>query len=1030
LTLAIAPPSRGQSSGAAPALDPKLWSGLQYRNVGPIRGGRVTAVGGVEQQPYTFYMGSTGGGVWKTTDAGHSFVNISDGQIAVGSIGAVTVAPSDPNVIYVGTGSSKIRSNISIGNGMYKSTDAGKTWQHIGLENAGQIATVRVDPTHPEIVYVAAQGNPFKANPERGVYKSIDGGKSWTLAFHLSDTAGAADLEIQPGHPNVLFACLWHALRQPWTIISGAEEGGIYKSTDSGATWTKLGGGLPTGLFGRANVAVTNANPDRLYAIIEAKPGQGLYRSEDAGATWTLINKDNAISTRGFYYSTLAGDPNNADNLWLGDETWFKSSDAGKSFKRMPIPHGDNHDLWINPKNSLYMIQGDDGGATVSLDGGITWTPQLNQPTAEIYQVYVDNQYPYRLYGAQQDNTTVIVPSLPLSDAQDFREGPGCETGPIIPDTENPNIVYGGCKGQWSVLNVNTRNEKRYWVGAQSLYGNAGSDQIYRFQRVAPMEVSPNYPHVAYYGSQFLHRTKDGGVTWEKISPDLTAHPEGTQGASGEPITRDATGEEIYSTLYAIKESAAKKGIIWTGSNDGLIFVTQDDGKSWTNVTPKDLPPGGRVQNIDTDPHRPGAAYVAIYRFLNGGDFTPYMYRTEDFGKTWTLITNGIGKAEPTRVVRVDPDRPGLLYAGTEYGMYISFDNGDHWQSFQLNMPATPVTDLKVTHEDLQISTQGRSFYILDDITPLHELSAKLAGETHLFKPRVAIRTVAPGGGGDAITHYPPAPAYPRPGALIDYYLPTDATADISLEFLDSTGKHIKTFSSAAPAPTRSEDEPPADDEGGFRRNRPVPRLDKTAGLHRFTWDLRYPGPWVSVSSPESANGPTAVPGTYSVKLTAGPYTSTQTFTIKEDPRITADGVTTADLQAQFNQNIKARDLVSEVNKAVARVRVARTKLASDPDKLAKLNEVASHLITPAIRYSKPELQTHITYLFSMTNETDQKPGRDAFERYDVLKKELDQRNVELKTILGDQFANLGTSLFPGDVSVKVADDDDDDSTE
>jgi photosystem II stability/assembly factor-like uncharacterized protein len=1017
MALAIAPSVRAQS------LDPKLWSGMQYRNVGPIRGGRVTAVTGVEQQPYTFYMGSTGGGVWKTTDAGHTFVNISDGQIAVGSIGAIMVAPSDPNIIYVGTGSSKIRSNVSIGNGMYKSTDAGKTWTHIGLEAAGQIATVRVDPTHPEIVYVAAQGNPFKANPERGVYKTTDGGKSWKLVFHLSDTAGAADLEIQPGHPNVLFACMWHALRQPWTIISGAEEGGIYKSTDSGEHWTKLAGGLPNGLFGRANVAVTNANPDRLYAIIEAKPGQGFYRSNDAGATWTLVNHDNAISTRGFYYSTLSGDPNNADVVWLGDETWFKSTDAGKSFKRMPIPHGDNHDLWINPRNSLYMIQGDDGGATVSLDGGITWTPQLNQPTAEIYQVYVDNQYPYRLYGAQQDNTTVIVPSLPLGDAQDYREGPGCETGPIIPDTKDPNIVYGGCKGQWSVLNVNTKNEKRYWVGAQSLYGNAGSEEIYRFQRVAPMEVSPNDPHVAYYGSQYLHRTKDYGVTWEKISPDLTAHPEGTQGASGEPITRDATGEEIYSTLYAIKESAAARGIIWTGSNDGLVFVTRDNGLHWANVTPKDLPPGGRVQNIDTDPHKPGTAYVAIYRFLNGGDFSPYLYRTDDFGHSWTLITNGIGKDEPTRVVRVDPERPGLLYAGTEFGMYISFDNGAHWQPFQLNMPATPVTDIKVTHQDLQISTQGRSFYILDNITPLHELKPGLETGAHLFKPRVAIRTVSPGGGGDAISHYPPSPTYPRPGATIDYYLPADTTGEITLEVLDATGKHIKTFSSAAPAPQRpSDDEAPADDEGGFRRSRPAPRLDKGAGLHRFLWDLRYPGPWASVANPEGPNGPMAVPGVYKVKFTAGSYTSTQTLTIKEDPRITADGVTTANLQEQFDHNIRVRDLVSEVNKTVARVRVARTKLTGD--KLAGLNEVASHLITPSIRYSKPELQTHITYLYGMTNETDQKIGHDAVERYAVLRKELDQRNAELKLILGDQFANLGNALFPGDVTVVVGDDD------
>jgi photosystem II stability/assembly factor-like uncharacterized protein len=1028
-SMAAQPTDGTQTTAATQSYDPMLWSGMTYRNVGPIRGGRVTAVTGVESQPYTFYMGSTGGGVWKTTDAGHTFVNVSDGQIPVGSIGAMMVAPSNPNVIYVGTGSSKIRSNVSIGRGMYKSTDAGKTWSFIGLRDTGQIATVRVDPNNADIVYVAAQGNPYRDNPERGVYKTTDGGQTWKLVLHISDTAGAADLEIQPSHPNVLFACMWHALRKPWTIISGAEEGGIYKSTDAGEHWTKLGGGLPTGLFGRSNVAVTNASPDRLYAVVEAKPGQGFYRSDDAGATWTLVNHELSITTRPFYYSTLGVDPNNADIVWLGDETWFKSTDAGKTFKRMPIPHGDNHDVWINPKNSLYMIQGDDGGATVSLDGGNTWTPQVNQPTAEIYQVYVDNQYPYRLYGAQQDNTTVIVPSFPLGDGQDYREGPGCETGPIIPDTKDPNIVYGGCKGQWSVLNLNTRNEKRYWVGAQSLYGNAGSDQIYRFQRVSPMEVSPNDPHVEYYGSQYLHRTKDGGVTWERISPDLTADPPGEpQGASGEPITRDATGEEIYSTLYAIKESSAARGIIWTGSNDGLVHVTRDDGKTWADVTPKGLPPGGRVQNIDTDPHKPGTAYVAIYRFLNGGDFSPYLYRTDDFGKSWTLLTdgtNGIAKDEPTRVVRVDPDRPGLLYAGTEFGMYISFDNGGHWQSFQLNMPATPITDIKVTHGDLQIATQGRSFYILDNITPLHELSPDLAGKPHLFKPREGVRSPSPGGGGDAIAHYPPSPTYPSTGAMIDYYLPQSATGDITLEILDGAGKHIMTFTSAEPSTQKpDEDASSGDEEGGPRRNRPPVRLDKTAGLHRFTWDLRYPGPWVSVANPQGPNGPVAVPGAYKVKLTAGDYTATQNFTVHEDPRITADGVTTGDLQQQFDHNLEVRDLVSEVNKSVARIKVARTKLTGDTGKLARLNEVASHMITPAIRYSKPELQTHITYLYSMTTATDQKIGHDAVERYDTLKKELEQRNAELKAILGDQFADLGNALFPGDVTAVLVDDD------
>jgi photosystem II stability/assembly factor-like uncharacterized protein len=838
---------------------------------------------------------------------------------------------------------------------------------------------------------------------------------------------------LQPGHPEVIFACMWHALRTPWTIISGAEEGGIYKSTDAGEHWAKLAGGLPTGLIGRSNIVISKADPNRIFALIEAKPGQGFYRSDDAGATWALVNHATAISTRPFYYDTLGIDPNNADVIWLGDETWFKSTDAGKSFKRMPIPHGDNHDVWINPANSLDMIQGDDGGATVSLDGGITWTPQNNQPTAEIYQVYVDNQFPYRIYGAQQDNTTVIVPSFPLGSGQDFRDGPGCETGPIIPDITDPNIVYGGCKGQFSRMNINTRDEERYWIGGQSLYGNAGSDQIYRFQRVAPMEVSPTQPHVAYYGSQYLHRTKDGGVTWEQISPDLTAHPTGTQGASGEPITRDATGEEIYSTLYTIRESPLKKSVIWTGSNDGLIFVTQDDGKNWTNVTPKGLPAGGRVQNIEPSSHRAGAAYAAIYRFLNGGDFEPYIYGTEDYGKSWKLLTdgaNGIPKGTPTRVVREDPDRAGLLYAGTEFGMYISFDNGNQWQPFQLNLPITPITDIKVTHKDLQLATQGRSFYILDDITVLHQIGKNSAGAPLLFKPRDGVRTVSPGGGGDAIAHYPPSPSYPRLGAWIDYYLPQDASSEVTIEILDSKGNHIRTYSSAAPAarstPQSEEDPAGGDEEGGGegRRNRGAVRLEKTAGMHRFTWDLRYPGTWNSVAAPEGSDGPTAVPGQYQAKLTAGAFTATVSFNVMEDPRITADGVTTVDLSNLFEQNLKSRDLVSEVNKTVSRIRQARMKLAKDPEKLAKLNEIASHILTPPIRYSKPELQTHITYLYQMTNATDQKMGRDPVERYAVLKKELDARNAELKLLLGDQYADLGTFLFPGDVSVKVDDDD------
>ncbi|MDP8980813.1 MAG: hypothetical protein M3O35_09505 [Acidobacteriota bacterium] len=967
--------------------DAAMWSGMRYRMIGPDRGGRVTTVTGVPSQPFTFYMGSTGGGVWKTTDAGHTWVNVSDGFFKAASMGAVEVSLSDPNIVYAGTGSSKIRSNVSIGRGIYKSTDAGKTWAFAGLRDVGQIATIRVDPRNPDVVYVAAGGNPFAPNKERGVYRSNDGGTTWKNVLFVSETCGAADLELQPGNPAVLFASMWHGERKPWTIISGAREGGIYKSTDGGEQWVKLGNGLPNELFGRSNVAISASNPNRIYALIEAKPGSGLYRSEDAGAAWTLINSSGSLITRPFYYTTLGVDPNDANTVWVGDEGWFKSTDGGKSFRRSPVPHGDNHDVWINPTNSQYMIQGNDGGANVSLDGGRTWSTQANQPTAEIYQVAVDNQYPYRVYGAQQDNTTVIAPGLPLGNGQDFRTGPGCETGPIIPDPVNPEIVYGSCKGQFSRLNLSTSNEARYWIGAQSLYGNAGSQLTYRFQRVSPMEVSPHAPHVIYYGSQYLHRTRDGGVTWERISEDLTAHPPGTQGASGEPITRDATGEEVYSTLYSIRESPVQKGLIWTGSNDGLIFVTRDDGKNWTNVTPAGLPPGGRVQNIEPSPHRAGTAFVAIYRYLLG-DFAPYIYRTDNFGETWTRLTDGntgIAADEPTRVVREDPDRAGLLYAGTEFGMYISFDNGARWQTFQLNLPVTPVTDMKVSHKDLVVSTQGRSFWILDDLTPLHQANS-VAGN-FLFEPREAVRTQARGGFGRAAG----GPQYPLPGAMIDYYLAGAPEGDITLEVLDGAGQTVRKFSSAGGA---ADDAPAAvdalagdDEEGGFRIRSGPTRLDKGAGMHRFVWDLRYPGPWVSKARPEGPNGPLAVPGKYAVKLTVGSWTSTQALTVIEDPRVTRSGVTLGDLREQFEHNMLVRDLVSDANRAVARVRAANKP---------ELAELASHLITPPVRYSKPELQTHITYLYSLTTGADQKIGRDAVERYRKLRKEMDEVIAEL----------------------------------
>jgi len=970
---------------------PSLWSGLRYRMIGPLRGGRVTTVTGVPSQPDTFYMGSTGGGVWKTTDAGHTWANISDGFFQVASMGAVEVSQSDPNIVFAGTGSSKIRSNVSIGHGLYKSIDAGKTWTFSGLRDVGQISTIRIHPTNPQIAYVAALGNPFIPNVDRGIYRTTDGGATWKKVLYLNDAIGAADVELQPGAPDTIFACMWFGQRKPWTILSGAREGGIYKSTDGGETWKKLTEGLPHDLFGRSNVAISNSKPNRIYALIEALPGSGLYRSEDSGATWALINSAGNLTTRPFYYDTLDVDPNNSDVVYVGNEGWYKSTDGGKSFRTAQVPHGDNHDIWINPKNSDYMIQSNDGGANISLDGGRTWSVQTNQPTAEIYQVAVDNQYPYRVYGAQQDNTTVIAPSLPLGDGEQFRIGPGCETGPIIPDISNPEIVYGSCKGQFSRRNMTTTNEQRYWIGAESLYGNGGESITYRFQRVSPMEVSPHDPHVVYYGSQFVHRTRDGGKTWTRLSPDLTLHPPGTQEASGGPITRDATGEEVYSTLYSIRESPVQKGLIWTGSNDGLVFVSRDDGESWSNVTPPGLAKGGRVQNIEPSPHRPGTAYVALYRYLLG-DFEPYIYRTDDFGKTWTRLTdgkNGIAMDEPTRVVREDPDRAGLLYAGTEFGIYVSFDNGAHWQNFQLNLPVTPVTDIKVAHKDLVLSTQGRSFWILDNLTPLHQLKDGAGTQPVLFAPRQAVRT--PGAQAlEGLTRTETI-RYPQTGAQIDYYLPS--ASEVTLEILDASGKPIRKFSSNAP-PVAA----PSDDEmafgGGGRGRGAVTPLEAKPGMHRFTWDLRYPGPWQSARAPEGPNGPAAVPGKYQVRITAGSFTATQSFTVIEDPRITRDGVTQADLQLQFDHNIRVRDLVSDVNKLVARIRSA--------PKSPQLEALASHIITPTIRYSKPEIQTHIQYLYQLTNGADQRPGRDALERYEVLRKELDSRIAETNKLLGN----------------------------
>jgi len=970
-------------------VDSSFFNGLRYRLVGPARGGRVTAVTGVPSQPKTFYMGVASGGLFRTTDSGATWTPITDGKIPLGSTGSVAVADSDPNIIYLGTGSDGVRSNVSTGRGVYKSIDGGQTWKFTGLYNAGQIGAVRIHPTNPDVAWVAAGGDIFKSNDERGIFKTTDGGQTWRKILFISDGIGAMDVELQPGNPNVVYAWMSRLERKPWTIISGSREGGFYKSTDGGEHFTKISTGLPNELIGKANLAVTNANPDRIYALIEAKPGGGLYRSDDAGKTWALVNSQGALTQRPFYYTTLGADPSNADVVYAGAEGFFKSADAGKTFTPLRTPHGDNHDIWINPKDSQIMIQSNDGGANVSTDGGRTWSSQMNQPTAEIYGIWVDDQFPYKLYGAQQDNTTLIISSqAEPSSTADWRPGPGCETGPIMPHPSNPDIVYGSCKGQYGVMNLKTGQEKSYWIGGQSLYGNPASDLIYRMQRVSPMATSPHDPEVLYYGSQYVHRTRDKGVTWERISPDLTAHPDCCQGASGEPITRDVTGEEFYSTLYAITESPLEKGVIWTGSNDGPFYVTRDNGKKWTNVTPKDLPSGGRVQYIEASPHRKGSAYFAVYRWLLG-DYQPYIYRTDDYGNTWTRLTdgkNGIPADWPTRVVREDPDREGLLYAGTEFGMFVSFDNGAHWQPFQLNLPNVPISDIKVHHKDLVVSTQGRAIWILDNLTPLHQLSSQMkATDATLFKPRDGYRTrVGP----------------TTLGPVVDYYLPAVPTHAVVIEVLDTKGGVLNSYNSETPAlrPGRGTaganmpgvgaagpDSQPDPDAAPTRRFLPPPRVTKTAGINRFAWDVR------------NQAGVTLPPGQYQVRLKSGTTNLTQPFKVLIDPRIAADGVTLADLQEQFEHNMRMRNLVTSVNQLATKVREAIGKSPNDQ----RLIALAGKLLNEPVRYGKPGLQAHITYLASMTSNVDQKIGRDAIERYQVLKKEFDALHAEADRMFG-----------------------------
>lgn len=978
-----------------PVPDTALFKSLTYRNIGPTQGGRVTAVAGIVSQPSTYYMGATGGGVWKTEDYGITWRNVSDGFFTTPSIGDINVFQPNPKIVYVGTGSDGIRSNVIIGKGVYKSTDAGKTWKHIGLEKVGQIGAVEIHPTHADTVFVAAIGQPFNPNKERGVYRTYNGGKSWEQVLYLSDTIGAADLEFAPGNPSIVYATMWRAERKPWTIISGGKQaGGIYKSTDGGTTWKKLTQGLPNGLIGKIDLAVSDADPKRLYALIEAPKGErGVYRSDDQGESFKHVVDKKELTDRPFYYCNIEANPLNADVLFVMSTSYWKSTDAGKTWKSLPVPHGDNHDLWINKRDTSMMIQSNDGGANVTTNGGKTWSSQLNQPTAELYQVDVDDQYPYWLYAGQQDNgTTISVPSLPPFDPQN---GPasflmstgGCETGPAVPKPGDPNIVYANCKGRFSVYDKSTGQERVYVVGGGNMYGHDPDQLTYRFQRVSPIHVSPHNPGVIYHTSQYVHKTTDEGMTWEKISPDLTANEPSKQVISGSPITRDITGEEFYSTIYDIKESSLKAGLIWVGANDGPVHVTQDGGKSWSNVTPKELPTGGRIDCVEPSVHKEGKAYFVSLRYQLG-DWKPYIFKTLDYGKTWKLITNGLPSDYPVRVVREDPKAEGVLYAGTEYGMFISMDDGANWQSFQQNLPVTPITDIKVYRNDLVISTMGRSFWVLDNITPLHQLAAAKQATAYLYKPVDTYRFRYQGTGRNDI------PNFPAPSVIIDYYLKSKPAGDIKLEIL-SGQKVIRSFTSAVPPRPATGDT--RDMGTNFMARNARADVSKNAGANRFRWDMSHEGPWDSDANRSKRGGHRVSPGEYEVRLTVDGQTSSQKFSILADPRLKGK-ISLEDMKAQEQLAFEVTTLLDSTKRVAARIKKQRKEIfdavtagkATDQqialDK--QLEKVEAVLNTKEGIYETPMLIDQINYLRQQLDQADQRPGKDLYLRYEELLKQ------------------------------------------
>ena len=893
---------------SAQTIDETHYSSLEWRSIGPFRGGRSAAVTGVPGKPNLYYFGATGGGVWRTTDGGQTWANISDGHFG-GSVGAVAVSEADPNVIYVGGGEVTVRGNVSYGYGMYKSVDAGKNWQHMGLPESRHIPRIRIHPDNPDLVYVAVLGDLFKSSEERGVYRSNDGGKNWEKILFVNEDAGAVDLLLDPNNPRIIYASTWRVRRTPYSLDSGGEGSGLWKSIDGGDTWTNISSnkGLPDGTWGISGVAVSPVNSNRVWAIIENAKG-GVYRSDDGGENWKKINDSRALRQRAWYYSRIYADTQDENICYVMNVRYHKSTDGGVTFKAYNAPHGDHHDLWIAPEDNQRMAIADDGGAQVSFDAGENWSTYYNQPTAQFYRVTTDNHFPYRIYGAQQDNSTVRVAHR--SDGRyigerDWEPTAGGESAHIAVDPLDNDIVYGGSYGGYLTrVNHRTKQEQAINVWPDNPMGYGAEGMKYRFQWNFPIFFSPHNPKRLYTASNHLHVSEDCGTSWEIISPDLTRNDPSKLKSSGGPITQDNTGVEYYCTVFAAVESQHEEGVIWAGSDDGLLHVTRDGGKNWSNVTPKGMPEWTMINSVDVDPHNPGGVYVAGTRYKLG-DYTPYLYYSSDYGASWKTITNGIDKLHFTRVLRADPEREGLLYAGTESGMYISFDNGDNWQPFQMNLPIVPITDLAIKNNNLIAATQGRSFWMIDDLTVLHQLSDEVTAADHyLFQPMDPYRM------GGSQGRPSKTQGTNHPGGVTVHFNINEVPADsveVALSFYEANGDLIRSYSSTSKE--RGE------------------KLEFEKGGNTFNWNMRYPDGvdfdgmimwWAGVG------GPKAIPGQYEVRLKVGEEEQSQQFEIKGDPRSEA---TQEDLAAQFDFMISVQDKVSEAHQAIIDLRDVRKQI-------------------------------------------------------------------------------------------------------